>query len=134
MGNKENKEDKFDKYFTGGFLGVVVLIFFDWHGILLLSSRKMQEMETQSQKNEEIRTELQMQKESTQLWEVVYMDEQGKIFRFLPNDTMFLDSRKKVYNAGYGTIIQLFDAEGTPLTYNKYLEQIEKMPNKALTE
>ena len=27
MGNKENKEDKFDKYFTGGFLGVVVLIF-----------------------------------------------------------------------------------------------------------
>lgn len=40
MGNKENKEDKFDKYFTGGFLGVVVLIFFDWHGILLLSSRK----------------------------------------------------------------------------------------------
>lgn len=134
MGNKENKEDKFDKYFTGGFLGVVVLIFLIGMTYYFFHPEKMQEMETQSQKNEEIRTELQMQKESTQLWEVVYMDEQGKIFRFLPNDTMFLDSRKKVYNAGYGTIIQLFDAEGTPLTYNKYLEQIEKMPNKALTE
>ena len=78
-------------------------------------------------------TQVDLQSQSNETWQVVAEDDFGKILRFIPNDTMFLDSRytsyvyysKMAIPQHHGKIEQLFDADGKPLTYEKYLEQIE---------
>ena len=86
---------------------------------------KIAEEQKQSEALKQQRQVYSMQMQSTEIWQVVYSDSHGKILRFLPEDTMFFDSREKHGYAGYGAVIQLYNAQGLPLTYQEWKGRIK---------
>lgn len=122
--NKSEAEcDNFDRIWHWCLVGVfgIALI-----GTIVYACFFPEKIEEEQKQNEALKQQQQaysMQMQSTEVWQVIYSDSQGKILRFLPEDTMFFDSRKNRGYAGYGSVIQLYDAQGCPLTYQKWKEQ-----------